>query len=145
MPMTSQGSSEQAERELAEVKGLVDEQYGLVMRLKRIGADTQEAVRLLIDLLELQQTREQRLAQARIHYRQRTGRFARDQCQAKLDILIEGFMRADWTAYRDAAAWLRDFADQKNIERGRVCDKGRRSPPGSSCPFRKFDPSGFAT
>jgi hypothetical protein len=29
-------------------------------------------------------------------------------------------MRADWTAYRDAAAWLRDFADQKNIERGRV-------------------------
>jgi hypothetical protein len=41
----------------------------------------------------------------------------RDQCQAKLDILIEGFMRADWTAYRDAAAWLRDFADQKNIER----------------------------
>jgi hypothetical protein len=44
----------------------------------------------------------------------------RDQCQAKLDVLIEGFMRADWTAYRDAAAWLRDFADQKNIERGRV-------------------------
>jgi hypothetical protein len=61
---------EQAERELAEVKGLVDEQYGLVMRLKRIGADTHEAVRLLIDLLELQQTREQRLAQARIHLRQ---------------------------------------------------------------------------
>jgi hypothetical protein len=29
-------------------------------------------------------------------------------------------MRADWTAYRDAAAWLRDFADQKNIERSRV-------------------------
>jgi hypothetical protein len=44
----------------------------------------------------------------------------RDECQAKLDILIEGFMRSDWTAYRDAAAWLRDFADQKNIERGRV-------------------------
>jgi hypothetical protein len=44
----------------------------------------------------------------------------RDHCQAKLDILIEGFMRSDWTAYRDAAAWLRDFADQKNIERGRV-------------------------
>jgi len=37
----------------------------------------------------------------------------RDQCQAKLDILIEGFMRADWAAYRDAVAWLRDFADQK--------------------------------
>ena len=44
----------------------------------------------------------------------------RDQCQAKLDILIEGFMRADWTAYCDAVVWLRDFADQKNIERGRV-------------------------
>jgi hypothetical protein len=28
----------------------------------------------------------------------------RDHCQAKLDILIEGFMCADWTAYRDAAA-----------------------------------------
>jgi hypothetical protein len=44
----------------------------------------------------------------------------RDQCQAKLDILIEGFMRADWTAYRGAAAWLRDFTNQKNIERGRM-------------------------
>jgi hypothetical protein len=41
----------------------------------------------------------------------------RDQCQAKLDILIEGFMRADWPAYRDAAAWLRDFADQKILTR----------------------------
>ena len=44
----------------------------------------------------------------------------RDQCQAKLDILFEGFLRDDWTAYRDAIAWLRDFADQKNIEQGRV-------------------------
>jgi hypothetical protein len=44
----------------------------------------------------------------------------RDQCQAKLDILIEGFMRDDWAGYRDALAWLRDFADQRNIERGRV-------------------------
>ena len=48
--MTSQEPIEQAERELAEVKGLVDEQYGVVMRLTRIGADTHEAVRLLIDL-----------------------------------------------------------------------------------------------
>ena len=24
-----------------------------------------------------------------------------DQCQAKLDILVEGFMRDDWAAYRD--------------------------------------------
>ena len=74
--MTSQEPIERAERELAEVKGLVDEQYGLVMRLKWIGADTQEAVRLLIDLLELQQTREQRLAHARIRHRQLSGRFA---------------------------------------------------------------------
>jgi hypothetical protein len=44
----------------------------------------------------------------------------RDQCQAKLDILVEGFMGADWDAYRKACAWLRDFTDQKNIERGRV-------------------------
>jgi hypothetical protein len=34
----------------------------------------------------------------------------RDQCQAKLDLLVEGF----------AIAWLRDFAEQKNIEQGRV-------------------------
>ena len=65
--LTSQEPTEQAERELAEVKRRVDEQYGLVMRQKRIGADIHEAVRLLIDLLELQETHEQRLAQARIH------------------------------------------------------------------------------
>ncbi|MFZ0236210.1 MAG: hypothetical protein WAL37_02365 [Xanthobacteraceae bacterium] len=53
----------------------------------------------------------------------------REHCQAKLDILIEGFMRADWTAYRDAAAWLRDFADQKNIERGRVMCGGNWFTP----------------
>ena len=75
-PMTSQEPIEQAERELAEVMGLVDEQYGLVMRQKRIGADIHEAVRVLIDLLERQQTHERRLAQARIHHRQLSGRFA---------------------------------------------------------------------
>jgi hypothetical protein len=53
----------------------------------------------------------------------------RDQCQAKLDILIEGFMRADWPAYRDAAAWLRDFADQKNIDAGRVMCGGNWFTP----------------
>jgi uncharacterized protein (UPF0210 family) len=37
MPVTSQEPIEQAERKLAEVKGLVDEQFGIVMRLKRIG------------------------------------------------------------------------------------------------------------
>jgi hypothetical protein len=44
----------------------------------------------------------------------------RDQCQAKLNTLIEGFMQDDWAGYRDALQWLRDFADQKNVERGRV-------------------------
>ena len=53
----------------------------------------------------------------------------RDQCQAKLDSLIEGFMRADWTAYSDAATWLRVFADQKNIKRGRVMCGGNWSTP----------------
>jgi hypothetical protein len=75
----------------------------------------------------------------------------RDQCQAKLDILIEDFMRADWTTYRDAAALAtrlyrsekyrtrpRDVRRQlvhaaKNRggegESARACDKGRRSPP----------------
>jgi hypothetical protein len=53
----------------------------------------------------------------------------RDQCQAKLAILIEGFMRADWTADRDAAAWLRDFANRKDIERGRVMCGGNWFAP----------------
>jgi hypothetical protein len=44
----------------------------------------------------------------------------RDQCQAKLDTLVEGFMGDDWDAYREAFMWLRDFTDQKNVERGRV-------------------------
>jgi hypothetical protein len=44
----------------------------------------------------------------------------RDQCQAMLDILVEGFMRDDVPAYREADAWLRDFAYQRNIEQGRV-------------------------
>ena len=44
----------------------------------------------------------------------------RDQCQAMLDILVEGFMRDDVPAYREAYAWLRDFARQRNMEQGRV-------------------------
>jgi len=44
----------------------------------------------------------------------------RDQCQAMLDILVEGFMHDDVPAFREACAWLRDFADQRNIEQGRV-------------------------
>jgi hypothetical protein len=55
----------QAERELAETSVLVDEQVGIVRRLKRLGADTKAAILLLMDLLELRETREQRLAQLR--------------------------------------------------------------------------------
>ena len=47
-----------------------------------------------------------------------------DQCQAKLDIMVDAFMRDDWATYRHAAAWLRDFTHQKNIERGRVKSGG---------------------
>ena len=47
-----------------------------------------------------------------------------DQCQAKLDIMVDAFMRDDWAAYRDAAARLRDFTHQRNIERGRVKSGG---------------------
>jgi hypothetical protein len=51
---------------LAETKGLVDEQYAIVARLKRIGANTKQAICLLVDLLELQQMRELRLAYLRM-------------------------------------------------------------------------------
>jgi hypothetical protein len=44
----------------------------------------------------------------------------RDECQAKLDIMMDAFIRDDWAAYRDAVIWLRDFVHQKNIVRGRV-------------------------
>jgi hypothetical protein len=53
----------------------------------------------------------------------------RDQCQAKLDILIASFLRADWAAYREAFAWLRDFADQKSDDMGRVICGGRWFTP----------------
>jgi len=56
----------QAERELAETKSLIEEQYGIVKRLKRLGADTKEAICLLVDLLELQEKREERLAHLRL-------------------------------------------------------------------------------
>jgi hypothetical protein len=39
------------------------EQFGIAARLKQLGADTAEAVRLLIDLLELQYLREHQLGQ----------------------------------------------------------------------------------
>jgi hypothetical protein len=34
--------------------------------------------------------------------------------------MVDAFIHDDWAAYRNAMAWLRDFAHQKNIERGRV-------------------------
>ena len=69
----------------------------------------------------------------------------RDQCQAKLDILIEGFMRADWTAYSDAVAWLRDFAHQKNIERGRVMCGGNWFTPQQIEAVRESGVAGWPT
>jgi hypothetical protein len=54
----------------------------------------------------------------------------RDQCQAKLDILVDGFMRDDIPAFRDAREWLRNFTDQKKIEHGRVmCGRNWYTPP----------------
>jgi hypothetical protein len=56
----------QAERELDETKGLVKQQYRIVKRLKRLEADTKEAILLLLNLLDLQQSRERRLAYLRM-------------------------------------------------------------------------------
>lgn len=49
--MDSKSRSElmSAERELDEAKGLVEQQYGLIRRSQRLGTDTKEAIRLLID------------------------------------------------------------------------------------------------
>ena len=56
----------QAERELDETKGLVKQQYRIVKRLKRLEADTKEAILLLLNLLDLQQSRERRLSYMRM-------------------------------------------------------------------------------
>jgi hypothetical protein len=63
---------EQAERELTEINALIDEQFGIVARLQRPDADTAEALRLLFDLLELRQLRQQRLSQVRLQHRRKT-------------------------------------------------------------------------
>ena len=34
--------------------------------------------------------------------------------------MVDAFMRDDWAMYSEAAAWLRDFTYQKNIDRDRV-------------------------
>ena len=69
-PITQRRSSSEliseAERELADTKSLVEQQYSTVQRLKRIGADTRQAIYSLIDLLELQETRQQGLAHLRM-------------------------------------------------------------------------------
>jgi hypothetical protein len=52
----------------------------------------------------------------------------RDQCQAKLDILVE-VMGGDWAAYCEAFAWLREFTNQKNTERDRVMHGNRWYTP----------------
>lgn len=51
-----------AERELDEAKTLVERQYGIVKRLRHLGADSREAILLLLNLLDLQQSRAQRLS-----------------------------------------------------------------------------------
>jgi len=56
----------QAERELDETNGLVTQQYRIVKRLKQLGADTKDAILLLLNLLELQQSRQQRLSYLRM-------------------------------------------------------------------------------
>jgi hypothetical protein len=48
----------------------------------------------------------------------------RDQRDAKLDILVESFMRNDMPAYRDACEWLRNYADQSKRGRGLVHGSG---------------------
>jgi len=67
--MQSKAQSEavsQAERELGETDGLVTQQYRIVKRLKRLGADTKDAILLLLNLLDLQQSRQQRLSLLRM-------------------------------------------------------------------------------
>jgi hypothetical protein len=56
----------QAERELDETKGLVKQQYRVVKRLKQLGADTKEAILLLLNLLDLEQSRQRRLSYLRM-------------------------------------------------------------------------------
>jgi hypothetical protein len=60
-----------------------------------------------------------------------------DQCQAKLDIMVDAFMCDDWATYCDVAAWLRDFTHQKNIERGRVKSGGNWFMPQKIEALRK--------
>jgi hypothetical protein len=107
--MTSQATAEQAERELAEIKSLIDEQFEIVARLKRLGADTHDAMRLLIDLLELQQTREQRLAQVRLQRRRWK------QCWTKLRVpaLIAKELRASLNGYASEALGMSTACDAK--------------------------------
>ena len=58
----------QAERELEETRGLVEQQLKIVKRLKRLRADTKDAICFLIDLLELQERRGEHLAHLRMRF-----------------------------------------------------------------------------
>ncbi len=58
----------QAERELEETRGLVEQQFRIVKRLKRLHADTKDAICFLIDLLELQERRGERVAYLRMRF-----------------------------------------------------------------------------
>lgn len=60
------GRPNHAERELEETNALVDQQYGIVKRLKRLGSDSREAILLLLNLLDLQQSRQRRLSDLRV-------------------------------------------------------------------------------
>jgi hypothetical protein len=82
--MKSRSRSEliSAERELNETKALIDQQYGIVKRLKWLGADNREAIVLLLNLLDLQQSRERRLSYLRMRGTDRSsGKFKNKQLE----------------------------------------------------------------
>jgi hypothetical protein len=62
MDSTSRSELIGAERELNQTKALIDQQYGNIERLKRLGADSRQAIVSLLNLLDLQQSRERRLS-----------------------------------------------------------------------------------
>jgi hypothetical protein len=62
MGSTSRSELISAERELNQTKALIDQQYGNIERRKRLGADSRQAIVSLLNLLDLQQSRERRLS-----------------------------------------------------------------------------------
>jgi predicted deacetylase len=49
----------------------------------------------------------------------------RDQCQATLDRMVDAFMYDDWTTFREAVAFLRDYVDQRQSAQGKM-RRGRK-------------------